>query len=212
MTPPPPTTELPVGYRPSEGVFDELSDGGGVRSHWAHVARTLDHLGPLELTARANEARRLLADDGVTYNDVSDGSTEVRSWILDPVPVVVSAEEWSGIEAGLAQRAELLDLVLADLYGPRRLMAEGVLPPEVVYGHPGFLRQCDGIRLPGEHQLFNAAFDLARDADGAWTVLSDRTQAPVGHGLRAREPGGRLPGAARHVPRGRGRPPRPVLP
>ena len=182
MTPPPPTTELPVGYRPPQGVFDELSDAGGVRSHWAHVARTLDHLGPLELTARANEARRLLADDGVTYNDVSGASPEVRSWILDPVPVVVSAEEWAGIEVGLAQRAELLDLVLSDLYGPRRLMAEGVLPPEVVYGHPGFLRQCDAIRLPGEHQLFNAAFDLARDADGAWTVLSDRTQAPSGMG------------------------------
>ena len=182
MTPPPPTTELPVGYRPLDGAFDELSDGSAIRSHWTHVARTLDRLGPLELTARANEAKRLLADDGVTYNDVSGDGTEVRSWILDPVPVVVSADDWAGIEVGLAQRAELLDLILSDLYGPRRLIAEGLLPPEVVYGHPGFLRQCDQIRLPGEHQLFHAAFDLARDADGAWTVLSDRTQAPSGMG------------------------------
>jgi len=182
MTPPPPTTELPIGYRPSVGVFDELADSTGVRKHWAQVARDLDRLGPLELTARANEAKRLLADDGVTYNDVSGGTAEVRSWILDPVPVVVPADEWAGIEAGLAQRAELLDLILTDLYGPRRLVADGHLPPEVVYGHPGFLRQCDQIRLPGTHQLFHAAFDLARDADGAWTVLADRTQAPSGMG------------------------------
>lgn len=182
MTPPPPTTELPVGYRPPVGAYDELFDGQDIRGHWAHVARRLDELGSHELTARANEARQLLAEDGVTYNDVSGGHAEVRSWVVDPVPVVVSAEEWTGIEAGLAQRAELLDLILSDLYGPRRLMAEGLLPPEVVYGHPGFLRQCDQIRLPGEHQLFHAAFDLARDAEGAWTVLSDRTQAPSGMG------------------------------
>ena len=207
MTPPPPTTELPVGYRPVEGLFDELSDGTGVRSHWAQVARTLDDLGPLELTARANEARRLLADDGVTYNDVSGGSAEVRSWVLDPVPVVVSSDEWAGLEVGLAQRAELLDLVLADLYGPRRLRAEGVLPPEVVYGHPGFLRQCDAIRLPGEHQLFNAAFDLARDGDGTWTVISDHTQAPSASRARSKaalnswcSPGRRTPSHWRRNP------------
>lgn len=179
---PPQTTDLPVGYRPLEGAFDELSDGTGVRSHWAHVARALDDLGPSELTARANEARRLLADDGVTYNATSDGVIDARSWVLDPVPVVMAGDEWSTVETGLAQRAELLDLVLADLYGPRRLVADGLLPPEVVFGSPGFLRQADHVRLPGEHQLFHAAFDLARDDAGSWVVISDRTQAPSGMG------------------------------
>jgi uncharacterized circularly permuted ATP-grasp superfamily protein/uncharacterized alpha-E superfamily protein len=179
---PPPLTDLPVGYRPPEGAFDELYDGAAVRSHWARVARTLDELGSMELTARANEAKRLLADDGVTYNTTSDGFTDMRSWVLDPVPVVVAADEWATLEAGLAQRAELLDLVLDDLYGARRLVAEGHLPPEVVFGSPGFMRQADHVRLPGSHQLFHAAFDLARDAEGSWVVISDRTQAPSGMG------------------------------
>ncbi|HEY6532589.1 MAG TPA: circularly permuted type 2 ATP-grasp protein, partial [Acidimicrobiales bacterium] len=177
-----PTTELPVGYLPLDGVYDELSDGVGIRPHWGRVARSLGEFGRDDLAGRAAETRRLLVDDGVTYNVVSEGASIARPWVLDPVPVVVAADEWAGIEAGMVQRAELFDLILTDLYGPRRLIADGAIPPEVVYGHPGFLRQCDQIRLPGEHQLFHAAFDLARDRDGTWVVLSDRTQAPSGMG------------------------------
>jgi uncharacterized circularly permuted ATP-grasp superfamily protein/uncharacterized alpha-E superfamily protein len=80
------------------------------------------------------------------------------------------------------QRTELLDLILTDLYGPRRLLAEGLIPPEIVFGHTGFVRAVDQIRLPGARQLFMAAADLARSPDGAWNVLADRTQAPSGTG------------------------------
>jgi uncharacterized circularly permuted ATP-grasp superfamily protein/uncharacterized alpha-E superfamily protein len=177
-----PTTELPVGYRPIDGVYDELSDGAGIRPHWSQMARSLRELGRDELIGRAIETRRLLVDDGVTYNIVSGGASIARPWVLDPVPVLVAADEWATLEAGMVQRAELFDLILTDLYGPRRLVADGVIPPEVVYGHSGFLRQCDQIRIPGQHQLFHAAFDLARDAEGRWIVLSDRTQAPSGMG------------------------------
>jgi uncharacterized circularly permuted ATP-grasp superfamily protein/uncharacterized alpha-E superfamily protein len=177
-----PTTDLPAGYRPIDGTYDDFVDGDGVRPHWARVARSLGELGSLELGRRADETRRLLLDDGVTYNATTPQGTMARPWVLDPVPVVISPDEWARLEAGLAQRAELFDMVLADLYGPRRLIADGLVPPEVVYGHPGFLRQCDQIRLRGDRQLFHAAFDLARDRDGSWVVLSDRTQAPSGMG------------------------------
>ena len=78
--------------------------------------------------------------------------------------------------------AELLNLVLSDLYGPRDLINRGLLPPELVYGHGGFLRECDQIRIPGAQQLFTAAVDVARDSEGRWWVLADRTQAPSGAG------------------------------
>jgi uncharacterized circularly permuted ATP-grasp superfamily protein len=84
--------------------------------------------------------------------------------------------------AGLVQRAELLDLILTDLYGPRLLLERRLLPPEAVYGHAGFLREVDQIRLPAPRQLFLSACDLVRDDGGRWTVLSDRTQAPSGAG------------------------------
>lgn len=175
-------TDLRSTYRTQPGHFDEFLDGGEVRDQWAQVVETLDRLGPEELVQRTLESRRLLVDDAVTYNVTTDGSSSPRLWLLDPVPIVISTEEWAGIEAGLAQRAELLDLVLTDLYGPRRLIAEGLIPPEIIYSHPDFLRECEDIRLPGDRQLFHAAFDLGRSADGAWTVLSNRTQAPSGMG------------------------------
>lgn len=177
-----PAGDLLDGYRPADGCYDELVDGPVLRNHWAPVARALHRLGPTELGDRSAEARRLLRADGVTYNVASGTGTVARQWTLDPLPVVVAADEWAAIEAGLAQRARLLDLVLNDVYGPRRLLGDGLIPPEVVYGHPNFLRECDQIRLPDDNQLFHAAFDVGRYEDGAWAVLADRTQAPSGIG------------------------------
>ena len=137
------------------------------------------------------------ADGALSDGSVADGAlldaalldgTErpVRStparWRLDPLPVVLDPVEWQAIEAAVAQRVEVLDLVLTDLYGPRDLLRRGVVPAEVVLGHSEFVRAADQIRLPGPRQLFMAAVDLGRDASGGWTVVSDRTQAPSGAG------------------------------
>lgn len=127
------------------------------------------------------QAARLLADHGVSHgsDDTQNGS---RDWRLDPVPVVVHEQEWAALEAGLVQRAELLDAVLADLYGPQQLLRDDLLPPELVLGHPGFLRAAHGLPSPGARRLVLGATDLCRDPAGAWTVVADRTQAPTGAG------------------------------
>ncbi|MEO0588777.1 MAG: circularly permuted type 2 ATP-grasp protein, partial [Planctomycetota bacterium] len=80
------------------------------------------------------------------------------------------------------QRARVLNMVLADLYGPQRLLTEGLLPPELVFAHPHFLRPCHGIAVPGDQHLILYAADLARNPDGSWWVVNDRTQAPSGAG------------------------------
>lgn len=169
-------------YRPVAGPYDELLGPDGVRAHWSTVAERLAAFGAAELSRRADESRRLLVDDWVSYNVSVDGTRSARPWTLDPVPTLIAADEWAHLDAGLAQRATLLDLVLTDLHGRRELLTSGILPPEVVYGHPGFLRACDQITLPGRHQLILAAFDLGRDVDGSWVVLGDRAQAPSGVG------------------------------
>ena len=179
--------ELLSSYQPVRGVYDEMLDAHGVaREHWAHAGAVFDDLGLDELLERRSKARRLLDDDGVTYNIYSDNALVPMSaaapWGLDPVPVLLASEEWAAIELGVIQRAELLNLVLTDLYGPRQLLRRGLLPVELVLGHPGFLRQCDQIRVPGEQQLITTAVDLARDADGRCTVLADHSQAPSGAG------------------------------
>ena len=185
-------------YQPIDGSYDEMVDATGARrSHWENLGASLDTLGTSELADRSAEAARMLDSHGVSYHqttplgpgsDLGPGSTPCPGgaeavadrWRLDPVPVVISNEEWRSLEPGLEQRAHLLDLVLTDLYGPRRLIADGLVPPEVVFGHPGFLRACDGVTIPGRHQLFLVATDLARDADGRRVALADRTQAPSG--------------------------------
>ena len=120
------------------GVDEMLDTAGAVRSAWTDLATQLDWAGPAGLIARRSDTRRLLADDGVSYRP-PDGAAE-QPWRLDPLPVLLDAARWAELTTGLAQRAELLDRLLADLYGPRRTLRSGLLPPELVLGHAGYLR------------------------------------------------------------------------
>ncbi|MGD9983753.1 MAG: circularly permuted type 2 ATP-grasp protein [Porticoccaceae bacterium] len=171
------------GYGPAVADrHDEVYEpGGAVRPHWRYLLEGLAALGPEVLAERERKARRILRDDGATYN-VSSEPLASRIWELDLVPQLIESEDWSHIEAGLIERAELLDLVLKDIYGGRDLIRHGIVPPELVYSHPGFLRQCQGIRVPGEHHLILYAADMVRDADGAMCIIGDRAQAPSGVG------------------------------
>uniref|UniRef100_UPI0024578765 circularly permuted type 2 ATP-grasp protein n=1 Tax=Nocardia abscessus TaxID=120957 RepID=UPI0024578765 len=103
-------------------------------------------------------------------------------WRLDPIPLLVAADDWIRLEAGLEQRSRVLDEVLTDVYGPRRTIGSGLLAPEVVFGHRGYIRAAHGITVPGRHQLFLHACDLSRWSDGRFRVLADWAQAPAGAG------------------------------
>ncbi len=135
-----------------------------------------------ELLRRRDEIALQLEQDGVTYNVAAADGRPHRPWELDPIPLVLSSDEWAPLEHGVAQRAQLLDLVLSDLYGPRRLLSRGDLPPSVILEDPSFLRVCDGIRLPTERQPMIYAADLTRGPDGRWMAMGNRTQAPSGAG------------------------------
>ncbi len=177
-----PTTADPIaGYRPLDTGHDELMHAdGGIRDHWSGLVAAYQTLGASELNRRQSEIQRLLEQDGVTYNVAGDHERPVRPWTLDPIPFVLPSAEWSGIERGMVQRAELLDLVLTDLYGDRRLLRSGIVPPEMILSDPQFFRSCDGIRLPGDKQLVVFGTDLARATDGSWLALGHRAQAPSG--------------------------------
>ncbi len=177
--------EWHLGYPlpPDADVHDELLTGPDTpRPHWTRFADSLARLGPQELARRWEQARRLLRENGVTYNVYGDPRGTDRPWELDPLPLLLAPDEWRRLEAGLAQRAQLLNALLADLYGPQRLLRDGLLPPELAWAHPGFLRPCHGITVPGACWLHLLAVDLARAPDGRWWALADRTQAPSGAG------------------------------
>ncbi|MGE0684470.1 MAG: circularly permuted type 2 ATP-grasp protein [Candidatus Binatia bacterium] len=172
-----------TGYVATTSSYDEMcSADGTLRPQWEYLIRSLETLGPQELLNREQEAKRLLRENGVTYNVYNDPRGVARLWELDIVPLLVTSQEWSVIEQGLIQRAELFNLVLADLYGPRTLIAKGLLPPEVVYTHPGFLLPCVNVRQAGNCHLPLYAADLTRAPDGSMWVIGNRAQAPSGAG------------------------------
>jgi len=163
--------------------YDEMYAGeGSLLPHWQPLLKEIEQLGRDGLELRRQEALRLLREHGVTHNvfDGLRGST--RPWQLDPIPLFISDEEWTVIEAGLVQRAELLNLVLADLYGPQRLLKQRLLPPQLVFAHAGFQRPCFGLKAFEERPLVLCSTNLARGPDGRMWVLSDRAQAPSGSG------------------------------
>src|SRR4051812_33338466 len=164
--------------------YDELNDArGAMRAHWRPLVGRLRADESPDAVRRSLElTRRLVVENGVTYNVYADPQGADRPWALDPLPFVLSATEWQVIEAGVAQRARLLNALLADLYGPQRLLAEGHLPAELPFGHPNYLWPCQGLQPVDGTWLHVYAADLARAPDGRWWLLADRTQAPSGAG------------------------------
>ncbi|SOD96520.1 circularly permuted type 2 ATP-grasp protein [Caenispirillum bisanense] len=172
-----------IGYGTSRGTYDEMVDEtGAVRPHWQSFADALSQLSESEMRARWDRGQRLIRDNGVTYNVYGDPEGMDRPWQLDPLPLLVSSKEWAFLEAALKQRATLMSLILADLYGPQRLLTEGLLPPALVFGNPGFLRPLHGAQGQAGKQLQFYAADVARSPDGTWWVVGDRTEAPSGAG------------------------------
>ncbi len=174
---------LLAGYAPLEDRYDELLSAPGVpRAHWDAFLRSMAAREGLEISETLALMEREIRANGVTYNVYADPQGADRLWEVDPLPLLLSAAEWREIEAGIAQRADLLNRVLADIYGPQELLRSGEIPPAVVFGHSGFLHQVQGVRPQGGVHLFNYAADLARSPDGHWWVVNDRTQAPSGAG------------------------------
>ncbi len=178
---PPEPASIFAGYAPTDGVYDEFCTADGVRPHWRQFVDLIDQLGPQELERRWKQARRLIRENGMTYNAYGDPEHVTRPWDLGALPLLIAADEWRELSAGLVQRARLMNLVLADIYGPQRLLTSGLLPASLIFSHPGFQRAFHGQRHTGCFLHF-CAFDLARAPDGKWWVVGDRTDAPFGVG------------------------------
>lgn len=172
------------------GHFNELSgqlsqagpEPSGLAPLWRRFFQANGAPGWHDLPARAARVQRRVQDDGATYNVYQDGTQSQRVWPLELLPMLLGSEEWAAIERGVLQRARLLNATLADVYGDRRLLDEGLLPPSLVLAHPQYLRPLHGCKPPGGVHLHVLAFDLARGPDGGWWLLGQRTQAPSGLG------------------------------
>jgi uncharacterized circularly permuted ATP-grasp superfamily protein/uncharacterized alpha-E superfamily protein len=172
--------------------YDEFVDAAGnVRPAWQELAECVGERGRAGLDQLRSIVRGLVDNDGITYIEVDrhgdaitngNGTAEQGPWHLDALPLVLSESDWDTLESGLVQRSRLLDAVLTDLYGPRDAITSGVLPPQLLFAHPGYVRAARGIVVPGRHQLFLHGCDISRAADGSFRVNADWTQAPSGAG------------------------------
>ena len=185
--------------------YDEFVDAtGNIRPSWQEMGDLIGERGRSGLDRLREVVRGLVDNDGITYIEVDHPEGQKRSdsgfslgadaitngdgigmpgpWHLDGIPLLVSASDWETLEAGVVQRSRLLDAVLTDLYGERRAITSGILPPQLLFGHPGYIRAARGIENPGRRQLFMLGCDLSRAANGRFLVNADWAQAPSGAG------------------------------
>ena len=173
---------VPPIAQASEPAISSIAAHDGLTGAWADFLHAIEDASPLNLSQRKTSLERQVRDNGVTYNVYADEGGPQRPWSLDLFPLIIEPESWQQIEAGVLQRMRLLERVMADVYGPQQLLVQGLLPPALVQGHPGYLRAMHGVKPVGGTHLHIAAFDLARGPDGNWWVVSQRCQAPSGLG------------------------------
>ncbi|HET9220110.1 MAG TPA: circularly permuted type 2 ATP-grasp protein, partial [Terriglobia bacterium] len=152
------------------------------RRHWRDLYVEVGRMGLRQLQRRWHSGQQLIQSEGITYNPASLPEGSEYTWPMDPIPLAIDQKEWMFIEGAVAQRATLLNAVLADLYGSQRLLHERHVPSALVFANPNFLRPCFGLQPAGGVHLHSYAVDMARSPDGSWWVLADRTQAPSGMG------------------------------
>jgi uncharacterized circularly permuted ATP-grasp superfamily protein/uncharacterized alpha-E superfamily protein len=178
-----PPASLFGAYRPLLDCYDEMVlPDGTLRPHWRAFASKMDAVGPDELARQWEQGQRLIYDNGVTFSTVDESGRSTRPWQLDAVPLLLAADEWGKLAAGLEQRARLLNAILVDLYGPQELIQRRLLPPEFVFANPGFQRPLHLIKVPENRFLQQYAAEVARAPDGGWWVVGDQTGSPGGAG------------------------------
>src|SRR4051794_28457238 len=168
-------------YARLPGVPHEyIGADGAPRPAWGRFFDAFATLSPAEIERRFASADRHLREAGVTYR--APGETADRLWPLSHLPLIIDEADWQQLAEGIAQRAQLLEMVLRDLYGEGRLVADGAVPAAAIAGSNEYLRAVCGVKPPGGRYLHLYAADVGRGPDGRWWVLSDRTQAPSGAG------------------------------
>jgi uncharacterized circularly permuted ATP-grasp superfamily protein/uncharacterized alpha-E superfamily protein len=167
-------------YARLPGIPDEYIGEDGPRPVWTRFFDAFASLSPADIERRFGAADRHLKEAGVTYR--APGESTDRLWPLSHLPLLIGEADWQQLSAGIAQRAQLLEMVLRDLYGEGKLIADGAVPAAAIAGSNEYLRQVCGIKPPGGRYLSLYAADVGRGPDGRWWVLGDRTQAPSGAG------------------------------
>jgi uncharacterized circularly permuted ATP-grasp superfamily protein len=168
-------------YEVDPGSFDEMFEpGGGVRPEYRALAQRLLEMTPPDVEQRQRLADLLLRNQGVTFTVYSDSAGIEKVFPFDPIPRLITADEWEKVERGLVQRVHALNLFLRDIYGGQKILNDGVVEPGLVYGSSGFRREMIGMVPPQGVYTHIVGTDLIKDEQGNFVVLEDNARSPSG--------------------------------
>ena len=161
--------------------FDEMfAAPDQPRPHYSALYERLRHLGVDEIARRDRAADLMMRHQGITFTVYGRDQGVERIIPFDPIPRLVSADEWDRIERGLIQRVRALNLFIHDVYHDRFILRDRVVPPELVLGASGYRRDCVGLRVPRDIYIHVSGIDLIRDEAGNYLVLEDNGRTPSG--------------------------------
>ena len=170
----------PAFYQPGRSYDEMLTKDGSVRSHYAALQSRMSTLTGAELADRQRTLEQSFLLQGITFTVYGAESATERIIPTDLFPRIIPAAEWRQIEAGLTQRLSALNLFLADIYGDQKILADGVIPRDLVLGAPSYRREMRGLFVPHNSYVNVSGADLIRGEDGAFAVLEDNLRVPSG--------------------------------
>ncbi len=174
------SSDLFSGYSVSPSTWDEMFDQESIRSHYQNVAEFLLVRPRDELTKKEELAKRLFMSQGITFTVYSSGEGIEKIFPFDIIPRIITASEWDFIDRGIKQRLRALNLFLKDVYHEQFILKDGVVPVELVYSCPHYLREMKDVNVPHDIYVHIAGIDLIRDHDGTYYVLEDNLRTPSG--------------------------------
>lgn len=167
-------------YPISSSVWDEMYDRNEVRQHYRGIQQFLSTIPPEELNKKEELARRLFMSQGVTFTVYSSGEGIEKIFPFDIIPRIITATEWDFLSRGIKQRLKALNLFLKDVYHDQFILKDGIVPADLIYSCPHYLREMQGLQVPFDIYVHIAGIDLIRDFDGTFYVLEDNLRTPSG--------------------------------
>lgn len=174
------TSELLNSYLVDMNTWDEMYAHSDVRQQYQCVVEFLQQMNIEELNKKEEMAKKMFMSQGITFTVYSSGEGIEKIFPFDIIPRIITASEWSYIESGIRQRLKALNLFLKDVYNSQFILKDGVVPTDMIYSSPHFLREMHGFSVPHDIYVHVAGIDLIRDQDGTFYILEDNLRTPSG--------------------------------
>ncbi len=167
-------------YKEQPAVWDEMFGASGIRTSYNSFVSAIEDLSVTELNHKDELAKKLFMSQGITFTVYSSGEGIEKIFPFDIIPRIIESQEWKLIEAGIKQRLKVLNIFLKDIYNLQFIIKDGIIPAQLIYSCPNFLREMVNVNVPFDIYTHIAGVDLIRDSDGSFYVLEDNLRTPSG--------------------------------